>query len=522
MKPKGITINPAEKRTFKSKFSGYLCRPKQKTYFMSRHFFNIVLLLFTIVLFVVSSCRKDDPIDTSPSLKLSFSTDTLIFDTVFSTIGSVTQTLKVYNPSDKKIKISSIYLAGGGTSRYALNVDGTAGTSFQDVEIAGNDSLWVFVRVTIDPGAGNLPFIVTDSIFFETNGNEQDIDLVAWGQNARFILWDTDRPNLPKYKIVAGEGVDTTWTSDLPIVIYGYAVVDSTGSLTINAGTKIYFHKGSGLWIYKGGSLKVQGTIDEPVYFDSDRLESFYSDLPGQWDRIWLNEGSVNNEINYAVIRNGFIGIQAETLNEYMGNQLNLTNTIIENMSGAGILTRYYLIASYNCVIANCGQYAVALTLGGSYDFRHTTIANYWNYNYRQTPSVLLNNYVVDQQGVTYAYPFSAHFANTIIYGNQSNEFYIDKNTEEEFTAVFDHCLLRTEEDISNTEMYIDCLKNLDPKFVEYATNNYELDTLSPAIDAGSMEIANTVPVDIKGVDRTQSPDLGAYERVQPSEKDEL
>lgn len=486
---------------------------------MSRHFLNVVLLSFVMVLLAVSSCKKDDIIDTSPSLKLNFSADTLIFDTVFSTIGSATQVLKVYNPSDKKVKISRIYLAGGGVSRYAMNVDGVAGTSFDDVEIGGNDSLWVFVRVTINPGDGDLPFIVTDSIFFETNGNEQDVDLVAWGQNARFILWDTDRPNLPKYKIVAGEGVDTTWTADLPIVIYGYAVVDSTGSLTINAGTKIYFHKGSGLWIYKGGSLKVMGTMDEPVLFDSDRLESFYSDLPGQWDRIWLNEGSVNNEINYAVIRNGFIGIQAETLQEYMGNQLNLTNTIIENMSGAGVLTRYYLIASYNCVIANCGQYAVALTLGGSYDFRQTTIANYWNYNYRQTPSVLLNNYVVDQQGVTYAYPFSANFANTIIYGNQQNEFLIDKNDGEEFTSIFDHCLLRTQEDISNGDMYINCLKNQDPKFVDYATNNYELDTLSPAIDAGSIEIANTVPVDIKGVSRTESPDLGAYEWVPAGKK---
>jgi len=331
-------------------------------------------------LLVITSCHKDDPIDNSPELHLGFSADTLIFDTVFSTIGSVTQSLRVYNPSDKKIRISKIYLASGNASRYSVNVDGISGTSFTDVEINGNDSIYVFVRVTIDPQQTNLPFIVTDSIFFETNGNEQDVDLVAWGQNARFILWDTDRPNLPKYKIVAGEGVDTTWTADLPVVVYGYAVVDSTGSLTINAGSHIYFHKGSGLWIYKGGSLKVLGTLEEPVYFESDRLESFYQDLPGQWDRIWINEGAVDNVINYAVIRNGFIGIQAETLQEFMGNQLNLTNTIIENMSGAGILTRYYLIASYNCVIANCGQYAVALTLGGAYDFRQTTIANYWNY----------------------------------------------------------------------------------------------------------------------------------------------
>ncbi|OQX82294.1 MAG: hypothetical protein B6D64_00750 [Bacteroidetes bacterium 4484_276] len=478
-------------------------------------YFSAVFLIFIIALLVVSSCKKEDTFDTNPSIQLGFSLDTLIFDTVFSTIGSATQTLRVYNPSDNKVKISNIHLASGSGSRYSINVDGISGTSFDDVEIRGNDSMYIFVRVTIDPQETNLPFVVTDSIFFETNGNEQDVDLVAWGQNARFILWDTDRPNLPKYKIVAGEGVDTTWTSDLPIVVYGYAVVDSTGSLTIDAGSRIYFHKGSGLWIYKGGSLKVQGTMEGPVYFDSDRLESFYSDLPGQWDRIWINEGAVDNEINYAVIRNGFVGIQAETLQEYMGNQLNITNTIIENMSGAGILTRYYHIVSYNCVIANCGQYAVALTLGGSYDFRQTTIANYWNYNFRQTQSVVLNNYIEDNQGVVYAYPFSANFANTIIYGNQQNEFVIDENTSEEFILTFDHCLLKTDNDLSNTERYINCLKNEDPFFVDYAVNNYELDSLSPAKNIGSIEIANTVPFDIKGVNRTESPDLGAYEWVQ-------
>jgi hypothetical protein len=485
---------------------------------MLTRIFSATFLILIVTLLVISSCKKDDSLNTDPSVQLSFSMDTLIFDTVFSTIGSATQSLRVYNPSDKKIKVSNIYLASGSNSRYTINVDGSPGTSFQDVEIRGNDSIYIFVRVTINPQETNLPYIVTDSIFFETNGNEQDIDLVAWGQNARFILWDTDRPNLPKYKIIAGEGVDTTWTSDLPIVVYGYAVVDSTGSLTINAGTKVHFHKGSGLWIYKGGSLKVQGTMEEPVYFDSDRLESFYTDLPGQWDRIWLNEGSVDNEINYAVIRNGFVGIQAETLQEFMGNQLTISNTIIENMSGAGILTRYYFIASANCVIANCGQYAVALTLGGGYDFRQTTIANYWNYNFRQTPSVVLNNYIDDGKGNIYVYPFSANFANTIIYGNQQNEFVIDENTGEEFILTFDHCLLKSEDDISSNDRYINCIKNEDPLFVDYAVNNYELDSLSPAKNIGSIEIANTVPVDIKGISRTESPDLGAYEWVQGEE----
>jgi hypothetical protein len=485
---------------------------------MAVRIFNLLIFLSAGLLIIVSSCHKEDSFNTSPSVKLAFSSDTIIFDTVFSTIGSITRQIRVFNPGKERIKISSIKLAKGADSRYSINVDGQSGIQFNDVEIAGNDSIYLFARVTIDPNDATLPFIVTDSIVFETNNNIQDVDLVAWGQNARFVLWDTDRPGLPKYKIVAGVGVDTTWTGDLPIVVYGYAVVDSTGSLTIEAGTKVHFHQGSGLWIYKGGSLKVLGTQEEPVYFQSDRLDGFYQYLPGQWDRIWINEGAVDNVINYAVIRNGFIGLQLETLQQYMGNQLNLSNTIIENMSGAGILTRFYLVAAQNCVIANCGQYAVALTLGGAYDFRHTTIANYWRYGIRTTPAIYLNNYYVDQNNQVVDFSLNVNFANSILWGNQSEEIVIDTQGEADILLTFDHCLLKTEMDLSDESRFINSLKNQDPMFVDHLENNFQPDSLSPARNIGSIEIANTVPFDINGISRTENPDLGAYEWISEFE----
>lgn len=478
---------------------------------MIKHFLSSLTLIAILTLIIFTACRKEDKIDVSPSISLRFSKDTVIFDTVFATIGSITQQLKVYNPSDNKIVISSIQLAGAEASRYSINVNGESGRQFSNVEIRGNDSLFVFAKVTIDPNDETNPYVVKDSIVFETNGNRQDVDLVAWGQNARYILWDTDRPGLPRYKIVAGVGVDTTWTNDLPIVVYGYAVVDSTGSLTIEEGTRVHFHSGSGLWVYKGGSLKVLGSRENPVYFQGDRLESFYDDLPGQWDRIWINEGAVDNVIQHAVIRNGFIGLQLETLQEYMGNQLFLSNTIIENMSGAGILTRYYFVAAENCVIANCGQYALALTLGGAYDFRHTTIGNFWRYGIRNSESVYLNNYFITQENQVVAYPFDAHFANSIIYGNQRNELAIEDSIAE-FTYTFDHCLIRTELDIAQDTNFKSILKNEDPLFLDVFTNKLQPDSLSPVINAGSIEIANTVPEDINGNLRTTRPDLGAYQ----------
>jgi len=478
---------------------------------------NIILIssfAFFMSMMIFSSCKKDKIFDTDPSLKLNFSSDSISFDTVFTTVGSITRQLKIYNPSNKSVKISSINLSNGDDSFFRINIDGTPAFGVNDIELAAEDSLYIFVKVTVDPNDENSPFVIADQIIFNLNGNTQDVDLVAWGQNANYIIADTYVQGLPPYKIVAHEFSDTTWTSDRPFLIYGYAVVDSNAILRIDAGTNIHFHNNSGLWVYKGGAIKVNGELESPVTFQGDRLEEFYSELPGQWDRIWINEGSIDNEINYAIIKNGFIGLQVETMQEYMGNQLFLNNTIIENMSGIGIFSRYYSISGNNNVIANCGNYCAAFTMGGSYNFNHTTIANFWTRSVRQTPSLFLNNYYVAADDVIHPIDMNVNFGNSIIYGNNDEEIQYDENNGAAFNYVFDHCDLKTELDISNTLSYPDCLKNEDPIFIDYQLNNFKLDSLSPLRNIGSIIIAETVPLDILGNNRIETPDLGAYEFI--------
>lgn len=479
---------------------------------------KIFLSLFSVILvgiFLTSSCKKTEQF-AEGNISLKFSSDTILFDTLFSTIGSSTYTLIVSNNEDRKVNISQLYLGGGTQSSFRMNVDGVSGYKLTDVEIPANDSIYIFVEVTIDPNAGTGPMLVTDSIVFETNGNIQDVNLIAYGIDAYFILPNRNISGLPPFNIVAGEHIDTTWTNDKPIVIYGYAVVDSTASLTIEAGTKIYFHNNSGLWIYKGGSLKVMGTIDNPVNFEGDRPEEYYEDIPGQWDRIWINEGSVDNEINYAVIKNGFIGIQAELLQQDMGNQINIKNTIIENMSGVGILSRAHTIDAENLLIANCKQYDLALTMGGEYEFRHCTFANYWNYDVRKTSLLYVNNYYKDANDNIYPFDLNkANFYNCIIYGNGDEEVVLDENSNGgNFNYLFDHALLKTEINTNNTSNWKGIIKNKTPDFKDISNNNYHLGDNSEAIEKGK---AGVLPNnDLDGVTRDASlPDLGAYEYVQ-------
>ncbi len=475
------------------------------------------VFLFLVTILCINACRKDD-ILTDSSAKPEFSTDTVLFDTVFTSLGSTTQQLLVYNRNSRPIRISSIRLAGGSSSTYRLNVDGIPGKVFSNIEIPEKDSLFIFVEVTVNPNSALTPFILQDSILFETNGNLQDVNLVAFGQNARFIVADrilTAGSSFISYALLdTNLNATITWDNTLPYVVWGgYAVVDSSQTLIIQPGTKVYFANNSGLWVYRYGTLKVQGTEADRVKFQGVRLESYYQDVPGQWDRIWINEGSLDNEINYAVIKNGFIGIQTEALIDTAPpRKLKLTNTIIQNMSGFGIFTRYFNIEAKNTVISRSGQFAVALTQGGGYEFKHCTIANYWNDGQRSTPSVYMNDYAIDSDETLYEFPlYKADFLNTIIWGTNDEELEIDYEFNSNIHQ-FRNVLLKTESDVTSSH-FSNIILNQDPLFKNYSEDDYQLLPASPAKDAGDTQwLDPEIFLDMKGVDRQTSPDLGAYE----------
>ncbi len=472
--------------------------------------------MFVILAVITFSCRKPVNVSDDPSIKLTFSNDSIIFDTVFTSLGSTTRRLMVHNTSNSRVSISNVQLSSGNSSAFKLNVDGEAGSKFTDVEINGGDSIYIFTRVTIDPNDVNNPFVVEDEINFLTNGNAQSVKLVAWGQNANYILADTYVTGFPPFKVVADSLETTTWTSEKPYVIYGYAVIDSYGKLEILDGTKVHFHENSGLWAYVDGVLKVYGTRENPVHFGGDRLEEDYQDLPGQWDRIWLMEGrqGEDHEIYNAVIENGFIGIQAESFLRTTENSVILNNVIVQNMQGIGIFSRVFNISGENVLAANCGGYCMAFTGGGNYDLKHTTIANYWPYSVRNTPSVFLNNYLLDTTETPIPFAINFKLENSILYGSNLNEFETDMVSDVDSIYYFDHCLLKTEFNVSNSVNFNEVFKNENPLFVDYQVNDYRIDTLSPAIDKGDQAIAATVPFDLLGNSRSQDPDLGVYEFV--------
>lgn len=520
---------------------------------MKRTFYIVFTLGFLILW---SSCRKD--FEFTPSTgRLEFSKDTIYLDTVFTNIGSSTYNLKVYNRSDNDIVIPSLKLASGETSNYRLSVDGLAGKVFENIELLAKDSLFIFVETTID--INNFPdtngvFLYTDKIEFDSNTNLQTVELVTLVQDAVFIYPNRDNAKVIETLTlnVGGELIETelqgrvllpgelTFTNDKPYVIYGFAAVPNGETLTINAGARVHFHSDSGLIVSDGASLQINGAfsnnqdiLENEVIFEGDRLEPNFSNVPGQWGTIWLVSGSINNIINYATIKNATVGILCDGNPDEVNNKLTITNSQIYNSSNFGILGRNTSIAGENVVINNAGQSSFAGTIGGKYNFTHSTIANYWNNGFRQFPSVLLNNFVLDEDNnATIADLTEASFNNCIIYGNDNPEILLDEIEDEAvvFNFKFTNCLIRFEDnnnnftganyDLNDTTRYENCIFNENPNFLDTEFNKLIIGDESAAINKGLASFATQVPVDILNVNRTTSPDLGAYQHVTFPEED--
>src|ERR1700722_5407300 len=147
---------------------------------------NKVLLLIAMILLIVSSCKKNSFI-TGADASVNFSVDTIYFDTVFTSTGSITQSVKIINNNDQKLLLSDVKLMGGNNSVFKININGAAVLNANNIEIDPNDSIYVFVSVFINPNGNELPFILQDSIQVAFNGNTRYIQLQAYGQNAHFL-----------------------------------------------------------------------------------------------------------------------------------------------------------------------------------------------------------------------------------------------------------------------------------------------------------------------------------------------
>lgn len=449
-------------------------------------------ILPLLLLLSLWSCEPKEEVFTSdPGAVLAFSADTVLFDTVFVSRGSVTKRLKVYNRNKNAVRIGEVRLAGAAASAYQLTVNGVQSPLRSNLELRGGDSLYVLVQVNINPSDQKLPFLVADSILFLTNGRRQQVKLVAYGQNAYFHRKET---------------IGTTiWAGDKPHVLLDSIRVQEGATLTIQQGARIYAVNKAALLV--AGQLLVEGTPKERVIFSGYRREPDYQQAPGQWEGIRILKQSAHNSFRYADIRNAVHGLHIE--NPGKGTTL-VEGCKVQYAFADGILALSSDVKLVNTLIHNCGQHGFAGLGGGTYEILYSTIASYGNALPRKAPLLAIADFI-PATGVKER-PTSLRLLNTIVYSEShtgGDEVYI---SPEAATSQAENNLLRTTAYQALFTAKGNKL-NIAPKFKAPAKADFRLDTLSPA--SGAAKMLPAVPLDLNGSTRsTTAPDMGAYERT--------
>ncbi|MFN6076388.1 MAG: right-handed parallel beta-helix repeat-containing protein [Fluviicola sp.] len=472
---------------------------------IQKQLFSVLSIGLLIALSLsTNSCKKKGNLFSDGNLE--FSVDTLVFDTIFTTIGSTTQQFKIYNEANQQLEIEEVELMGGTSSPFRINLDGLIGTDFQNIIIPGNDSLFCFVEVTLGINGQNLPMVIEDSIRFRSNGVDQYVRLAVWGQDMYYHFSNTQAGIFD-----TNSGV---WPNDKPHLIYGAAFVDSAETLTIPAGTNIYLHKNSILWNYKG-TLNIDGDVNNKVTLQGDRLESFYDDVSGQYYGIYFQE-ALPSTIDNVVIKNATTGIHVDSRNtSTSSNTVTITNTEISNSASYGILLyNEPKIFGENVLVHSSGIHSLIVLQGADFVFNHCDFLGYGD-GEGTSPSVGLRNYFTNSSGTTTVTDLTGQFNNCVIWGSTDEDQYVLDKIEAggvTISVLFRNSVIR-KSDISGSE-FTSCL-NTNPLFLNTSEKNFSFSSsTSSSLKNNGSSSYTTLIFDLVNEVRQAVPDIGCYEKL--------
>lgn len=468
----------------------------------------IIFSLVAIFGILASGCISDD-FTYSASDVLTFSTDTVSFDTVFTGVGTPTARLKVFNRAKKSVNISSIKLKNPSTA-FQINVDGVSGKSFSDVEIRGGDSIYIFLECYLPETSQNRPALTEDMLQFVTNGVTQEVVVEAWGQNVT---------RLKSQKITR----DMTFTAERPYVVFDSLVVEKGVTLRIKPGTRLLFHDKAHLRVK--GKIEAIGEPGKMIDFRGDRLDNVLPDvgydiLAGQWKGITIDAESFGNRLEYVDMRSTQQGLVVDSCTNTSERKLLMVNSWLHNSQGTAFSSKYAWVDAYGCVFSEAAEAVVRLT-GGVHTFTQCTLANYYLYSVISEPLLSLYHLFEDDMAQGNRQPLmKASLENCIIYGLAAD---INEGDLDNTDVYLRNVLLKSEG--NNDDHFIECIWDEDPLFYTDRPKyyfNYRLKPDSPAIGAGNAAYVTSICLyDMDGLSRLANgaPALGAYVFQPPKEE---
>ena len=463
-------------------------------------FRNILFILVAIFGISVSSCISDDFTD-SPSATLTFSTDTVSFGAIFTDLTTPTARLQVFNRNSKGVNISSIRFKDPDTP-FRLNVDGVSGSSFTDVEIRGNDSIYVFMECFIDADDTVEPWRVSDQLEFVTNGVTQEVEVEAWAWNVTRLKGVNITQN-------------TTLTAERPYVVFDTLTVASGAVLTIEPGAWLLFHDKAKMNVE--GTLLAMGQTDNFIRMSGDRLDDIlpdvaYDQLAGQWGGIDIGAGSFGNRLEFVNMRSTVSGLRIDSCGDLSKNKLTLVNSWLHNSQGNVLSSEYAAVDAYGCCFSEAAGSVVKLT-GGYHNFVQCTIANSYLFSSLFQPNLSLEHVMPEEMEGNSAPLMVANFENGIIWGEIGSP--IEPGDLVGSNVYMRYMLFKANG--TDDENFINCIWNEDPLFYTVRSDyyfDYRLQPESPALGAGNPGyLTPECLYDMDGVYRLADgpPALGAY-----------
>lgn len=468
--------------------------------------FKLLLFCSLWMLLLAVSCNKDEISFDAPSQELSFSRDTVFCDTVYHQVRSETYAVKVFNNEDKDVMIPRISLEKGAASLYKINVDGKSGFDFTNVPLRKNDSLYIYVEIA--PQATGPEAIAEDRVLFTSPAGQQHVTLFSVVQDAEFYIQTPSNPNVLTN--------NTTWSNNKAKIIYGDLTVDQNVTLDIQAGTKVYFHKNSGMKVASGATLNMNGTQSDQIIVRGDRNDTYYDTIPRNWNSIKMEPASILN-MNHTRLFGGTKGLEMKQTNA------TIKNSFIHTFQEYGIYAVASTVNASNLVMNNCGESAIGIFKGGNHIYTHATISNYSaTMGSLNRMGIFATNEWENENGqIEQGALQNLSILNSIVYSDRDDSVNFEQTPGQQFQFLIQNSSIKYSGasgagfTFDNNPMnVIQSYKNEDPKFVNYfaAQMNLRVKADSPARNKGSATIAGTVPTDVVGVTRTTNPTLGAYQ----------
>lgn len=459
--------------------------------------------LCAICLFSCENKLTDDP-----SARLCFSVDTLSFDTVFTEAGSATRKVLIYNPNKRALNIASVRMESGESFR--INLDGEQELeNIRNLQLAGGDSLFLFVRAIIDPADRDKPLFVEDKVLLEVGDHMEQIVLNAYG-------WDVEL--IDSLYI----GRDTTLLGRKPYLVRNGIYVDEGALLTIDSGCRFYMHDTAKIVCF--GGISSNGTLNAPVLFQSDRLDDIYEGIRyvyvgGKWNGIYLYSPD-SAYFSYTEIVSGNVGLYVSGTGK---EHLSLLCSRIHNQALYGLVMMDLDAHVANTEISNCAQYCV-YSSGGKHNFIHTTIASFFNFTSYAIQTTLRD----DDVSPLYISNISKNrqktevrFLNSILAGIKKNSLMLATPLPSYYNGEFAWSYMQSDTlsgRFAHDNVYAakrDTLLFVNDYYNDKAVYyDFTLDSLSPARDIADSVLALQYPLDRRGNSRLADgkPDAGCYE----------